>query len=142
MYKSLKPTESLPKGTGLMSADGDVSPRSQGVVRGGRHGPRSHSQPKLYPTTSRRCSEAIEAYARTGDLEAAAALLTDLGDGGGPGGGSQSEPPPEKERRRMAVVVSCVALVISILAVAMVGVTLGLSHMMESERVGGEFFTF
>ena len=42
----------------------------------------------------------------------------------------------------MAVVVSCVALVISILAVAMVGVTLGLSHMMESERVGGEFFTF
>ena len=129
------------KGTGLTSADGDVSPRSQGVVRGGRHGPRSHSQPKLYPTTSRRCSEAIEAYARTGDLEAAAALLTDLGDGGGgPGGGSQSEPPPEKERRRMAVVVSCVALVISILAVAMVGVTLGLSHMMETERVGGEFF--
>ena len=40
----------------------------------------------------------------------------------------------------MAVVVSCVALVISILAVAMVGVTLGLSHMMETERVGGEFF--
>ena len=112
------------------------------MVRGGRHGPRSYSQPKLYPTTSRRCSEAIEAYARTGDLEAAAALLTDLGDGGGggPGGGSQSEPPPEKERRRMAVVVSCVALVISILAVAMVGVTLGLSHMMETERVGGEFF--
>ena len=136
-------SESLLKGTGLTSADGDVSPRSQGVVRGGRHGgPRSYSHPKLYPTTSRRCSDAFEAYARTGDLEAAAALLTDLGDGGGggPGGGSQSEPPPEKERRRMAVVVSCVALVISILAVAMVGVTLGLSHMMETERVGGEFF--
>ena len=85
-----------------------------------------------------------KAYARTGDLEAAAALLTDLAGAGDDEMGSQA-PPPEKERKRMAVIVSCVALVISILAVAMVGVTLGLSHMMDAEvgghDISGEFVT-
>ena len=83
---------------------------------------------KLYPTTSRRCSEAVAAYAMTGDLEAAAQLLKsdrDLDDD------TDTQAPPEKERRRMAVVVSCVALLITILAAAMVGLTLGLSHVMD-----------
>lgn len=39
--------------------------------------------------------------------------------------------PPEKERRTMSLIVSCVAVAITILAVAMVGLTLGLSHMMD-----------
>ena len=30
---------------------------------------------KPYPTTSRRCSEAVATYAATGDIEAAAAIL-------------------------------------------------------------------
>jgi len=39
--------------------------------------------------------------------------------------------PPEKERRTMSIIVSCVAVAITMLAVAMVGLTLGLSHMMD-----------
>ena len=46
-------------------------------------------------------------------------------------------PPNEKERRRMALVVSCVALLITIIAALLVGVTLGLSHYMDA-MVPGE----
>ena len=84
---------------------------------------------KPYPTTSRRCSEAVATYHATGDIEAAAAILRgdkdDVEDDDG------DVTPPEKERRRMAIVVSCVAVAITILAAAMVGVTLGLSHVMD-----------
>ena len=45
------------------------------------------------------------------------------------------EPPSEKERRNMVIVVSCVGLVITILAATMVGITLGLSHMIEEPDV-------
>ena len=41
------------------------------------------------------------------------------------------EPPSEKERKNMVIVVSCVGLVITILAATMVGITLGLSHLFE-----------
>ena len=41
------------------------------------------------------------------------------------------EPPSEKERKNMVIVVSCVGLIITILAATMVGITLGLSHLFE-----------
>ena len=84
---------------------------------------------KPYPTTSRRCSEAVATYAATGDFEAAAAILRN--DDKDDDDDDDDVAPPEKERRRMAIVVSCVAVAITILAAAMVGVTLGLSHMMD-----------
>ena len=120
--------------------DSPSSLRYPPVTGGGGGGSVSGSHTKFYPTTSRRCSEAIEAYARTGDLEAAAALLTDLQDRTCDDPEGSQAPPPEKERRRMAVVVSCVALIISILAVALVGITFGLSHMMDAD-LSGEFRT-
>ena len=46
-------------------------------------------------------------------------------------------PPNEKERRRMAWAVSCVALLITVVAALLVGVTLGLSHYMDA-MVPGE----
>ena len=45
------------------------------------------------------------------------------------------DPPSEKERRNMVIVVSCVGLVITVLAATMVGITLGLSHMLEEPDV-------
>ena len=86
---------------------------------------------KPYPTTSRRCSEAVATYAATGDIEAAAAILRGDKDDVEEDDFGGDVTPPEKERRRMAIVVSCVAVAITILAAAMVGVTLGLSHMMD-----------
>ena len=46
-------------------------------------------------------------------------------------------PPNEKERRRMALAVSCVALLITVVAALLVGATLGLSHYMDA-MVPGE----
>ena len=37
--------------------------------------PASSRRSSVYPTTSRRCSEAVAAYAATGDLEAVAEIL-------------------------------------------------------------------
>ena len=45
------------------------------------------------------------------------------------------DPPSEKERKNIVIVVSCVGLVITILAATMVGITLGLSHMFEEPDV-------
>ena len=45
------------------------------------------------------------------------------------------DPPSEKERKNMAMVVSCVGLLITILAATMVGITLGLSHLLEEPDV-------
>ena len=42
--------------------------------------------------------------------------------------------PPEKERRRLVLVVSCVGLTMTFMAAIMVGITLGLSHMMENSQ--------
>ena len=45
------------------------------------------------------------------------------------------DPPSEKERKNMVMVVSCVGLLITILAATMVGITLGLSHLLEEPDV-------
>ena len=45
------------------------------------------------------------------------------------------EPPSEKERKNMVIVVSCVGLLITILAATMVGLTLGLSHLFDDPDV-------
>ena len=47
-------------------------------------------------------------------------------------------PPNEKERRRMALAVSCVALLITVVAALLVGFTLGLSHYMDAMAPQGE----
>jgi uncharacterized membrane protein len=47
-------------------------------------------------------------------------------------------PPSEKERRRMALVVSCVALFITVFAALLVGITLGMSHLMVDMVPVGE----
>ena len=44
---------------------------------------------------------------------------------------SEDVPPPEKERKRAVLIVSCVALAITIFAASLVGLTLGLSHLLE-----------
>ena len=129
----------------------------------------------LYPSTSRRCSEAVAAYAATGDLEMARNLilearersvnksinegklisfnlllhsahrimekffvlssfafcLIDIDDDDP----VNCDPPSEKERKNMVMVVSCVGLLITILAATMVGITLGLSHLLEEPDV-------
>ncbi len=53
-------------------------------------------------------------------------VVNDLGD----------HAPPEKERRRMVLVVSCVALAITVFAALLVGLTLGLSHLLEDLTPG------
>lgn len=45
------------------------------------------------------------------------------------------EPPSEKERKNMVIVVSCVGLLITVLAATMVGITLGLSHLLEEPDI-------
>ena len=45
------------------------------------------------------------------------------------------KPPSEKERKHMVTVVSCIGLLITVLAATMVGITLGLSHLMEEPDV-------
>ena len=45
------------------------------------------------------------------------------------------DPPSEKERKNMVMVVSCVGLLITILAATLVGITLGLSHLLEEPDV-------
>ena len=44
----------------------------------GQSSRRSSVYPAVYPTTSRRCSQAVAAYAATGDLEAVAEILKGL----------------------------------------------------------------
>jgi hypothetical protein len=72
------------------------------------------------------------AYASSGDLEAVADMLR--GDNTStvlPHVGHFDVIPPEKERKRMVLVISCVGLTMTFLAAVMVGITLGLSHMMD-----------
>ena len=45
------------------------------------------------------------------------------------------DPPSEKERKNMVIVVSCVGLLITVLAATMVGITLGLSHLLEEPDI-------
>ena len=44
----------------------------------GQSSRRSSVYPNVYPSTSRRCSQAVAAYAATGDLEAVAEILKGL----------------------------------------------------------------
>lgn len=101
--------------------------------------PGSSRRSSVYPTTSRRCSEAVAAYAATGDLEAVAEILR---------GDKESDPeeddfvmPPEKERKRMVLVISCIGLTMTFMAAIMVGITLGLSHIIE-EKVQSKSIQF
>lgn len=41
--------------------------------------------------------------------------------------------PPEKERKRLVLVISCIGLTMTFLAAIMVGITLGLSHMLDQK---------
>ncbi len=74
------------------------------------------------------------------DLEAAAQRLLHEVAPGHPGivvnDLSGEKAPPEKERRRMVLAVSCVALAITVFAALLVGLTLGLSHMLEDLTPG------
>ena len=86
----------------------------------------------VYPTTSRRCSEAVATYAATGDLHAVAEVLVK--------DTAQDIPedddfvmPPEKERKRMVLLISCIGLTMTFMAAIMVGITLGLSHILHKE---------
>lgn len=79
----------------------------------------------------------MAAYAATGDLEAVAEILK---------GDKESDPedddfvmPPEKERKRIVLVISCLGLTMTFMAAIMVGITLGLSQVIE-EKVIREFF--
>ena len=93
----------------------------------------SSRRSSVYPTTSRRCSEAVAEFAATGDLEAVAEILKVGKDS--PGDDDEGfAMPPEKERRRLVLVVSCVGLTMTFMAAIMVGITLGLSHMMENSQ--------
>ena len=88
----------------------------------------------MYPTTSRRCSEAVAEFAATGDLEAVAEILKS-GKDSPDDDDDDFAMPPEKERKRLVIVVSCVGLTMTLLAAIMVAITLGLSHMMENSVV-------
>lgn len=48
-------------------------------------------------------------------------------------------PPSEKERQRIVLIVSCVALAITVLAASLVGLSLGMSHMLEELNPKGMF---
>ena len=95
--------------------------------------PGSSRRSSLYPTTSRRCSEAVAAYAASGDIEAVAEMLRkdkleqDVGEE------DEFVLPPEKERKRLVLVVSCVGLTMTFLAAIMVGITLGFSQTMDDK---------
>lgn len=71
------------------------------------------------------------------DVEAAAELLkVELAVEAGLLGVSNDDdddfaPPPEKERKRIVLIVSCVALAITIFAASLVGFTLGLSDFLD-----------
>ena len=94
--------------------------------------PGSSRRSSLYPTTSRRCSEAVAAYAASGDIEAVAEMLRtdklekDMEE-------DEFVLPPEKERKRLVLVVSCVGLTMTFLAAIMVGITLGFSQTMDDK---------
>ena len=155
----------------------DVRSLQKAASRSNRESRNSLSRsPNLYPSTSRRCSEAVAAYAATGDLEMArnlilearersvnksinegksmslfdlfphythciiedffvllsfALCLIDIDDDDP----VNCDPPSEKERKNMVMVVSCVGLLITILAATLVGITLGLSHLLEEPDV-------
>ena len=49
--------------------------------------------------------------------------------------------PPEKERKRLVLVISCIGLTMTFMAAVMVGITLGLSHVIE-EQVIRKYFYF
>ena len=93
----------------------------------------SSRRSSVYPTTSRRCSEAVAEFAATGDLEAVAEILK-AGKDSPEDDDEGFAMPPEKERRRLVLVVSCVGLTMTFMAAIMVGITLGLSHMMENSQ--------
>ena len=99
----------------------------------GQSSRRSSVYPAVYPTTSRRCSQAVAAYAATGDLEAVAEILK---------GDKDTDPdeedfvmPPEKERKKMVLLISCIGLTMTFMAAIMVGITLGLSHVIEEKVI-------
>ena len=75
----------------------------------------------------------MAAYAATGDLEAVAEILK---------GDKDTDPdeedfvmPPEKERKKMVLLISCIGLTMTFMAAIMVGITLGLSHVIEEKVI-------
>ena len=94
---------------------------------------RSSVYPAVYPTTSRRCSQAVAAYAATGDLEAVAEILK--GDKDPDPDEEDFVMPPEKERKKLVLLISCIGLTMTFMAAIMVGITLGLSHVIEEKVI-------
>ena len=43
--------------------------------------------------------------------------------------------PPEKERKKMVLLISCIGLTMTFMAAIMVGITLGLSHVIEEKVI-------
>ncbi len=79
------------------------------------------------------------------DLEAAAQRLLHEVAPGHPGlivNDLTERAPPEKERRRMVLAVSCVALAITVFAALLVGLTLGMSHLLEDLTPGRKIGDF
>jgi len=94
---------------------------------------RSSVYPAVYPTTSRRCSQAVAAYHATGDLEAVADILK--GDKDPDPDEEDFVMPPEKERKKLVLLISCIGLTMTFMAAIMVGITLGLSHVIEEKVI-------
>ena len=112
-------------------------PRIAGQPRGGSTNNRSRSG------SSARYIVSEDLDSTRADLEAAAeALRSEFGVNSGVLRDMDDEldvdmkPPPEKERRRIALIVSCVALAITFFAASLVGLTLGLSHLLEGFSTG------
>ena len=43
--------------------------------------------------------------------------------------------PPEKERKKMVLLISCIGLTMTFMAAIVVGITLGLSHVIEEKVI-------
>ena len=48
--------------------------------------------------------------------------------------------PPEKERKKLVLLISCIGLTMTFMAAIMVGITLGLSHVIEEKVIRKSFF--
>merc|ERR1712008_322643 len=104
-----------------------------GDTNSGQSSRGSSVYPAVYPSTRRRCSQAVAAYAATGDLEAVAEILK--GDKDNDPDEDDFVMPPEKERKKMVLLISCIRLTMTFMAAIMVGITLGLSHVIEEKVI-------
>ncbi len=114
---------------------GSQSEGASGAKRHSTHGGGQHPR----PSASHHSRLHLQHDPTASDLEEAAQRLLHEVAPGHPGlivNDLHEKSPPEKERRRMALAVSCVALAITVFAALLVGLTLGLSHLLEDLTPG------